>query len=307
MLQTITRMAVQKVHAQPEIRSPGFGGRRFRAIQRGFSLVEIALVLMIAGLALGAGISLLGSQLDNKKVSDTQLRIKESSEAMLAFAAVNRRLPCPASIASVGQEQWCTNAFGACGALITAPTPPPAHGRCANFNNGFVPSRTLGLEAQGTAGITVDAWTGNLRYAVSQTTYVGPGKAPVSVDCTGTCYPFTQTSGVRNAYYLNGVQDTIPNVGDLMVCATATGVTATTCGPPANQLSQAGFIVWSTSRNGTAGGVGLDEAANLNNDSVYISHPRAEIGAANGEFDDLLLWQTNAAVVSSMIKAGVLP
>ena len=275
-------------------------------LQRGFSLIEIAVVLVIVGIALGAGITMLSRQLEAKNVSDTQGRIKESSEAIAAFAMVNRRLPCPASIASAGQEQWCTNALGACGALITAPTAPPAHGRCASPNNGFVPSRTLGLGEQGNTGITVDAWAGNLRYAVSQLTYAGAGNAPISVNCVGTCYPFTQSDGVKNAYYLNGTQVTVPPAGLLRVCATATGITATTCGTAA-QLSQAGFIVWSTSRNGTAGGVGLDEAANLNNDAVYISHPRAEQGAANGEFDDILLWQTNAAVVSNMTKAGVLP
>jgi len=282
-----------------------------RGFQRGFSLVEIAVVLVIVGLALGAGITLLSKQLEAKNVSDTQARIKESSEAITAFASVNRRLPCPASIVSVGQEQWCPNATGACGLpLITAPAAPPLHGRCANPNNGFVPSRTLGLGEQGNAGVTVDAWAGSLRYAISQNIYAGPGNAPVSVNCGGTCYPFTQADGIRNAYYLNGVQlvpPAGPPVGLLRVCVTATGITATTCGPAVNQLSQVGFIVWSTSRNGVAGGVGLDEAANLNNDVVYISHPRAEQGAANGEFDDILLWLTNAAVIDRMARAGVLP
>lgn len=262
-------------------------------LQRGFSLIEIALVLVIVGIALGAGITMLSKQLEGKNVSDTQSRLKEASEAITAFAMVNRRLPCPATLLSAGLES------------IT-PGPAGARGQCTNPNNGFVPSRTLGLSEQGNAGITVDAWAGNLRYAVSQLTYTGTGNAPVSVSCVGTCYPFTQADGVKNAYYLNGVQSTIPPAGLLRVCATASVITPTTCGT-APQISQAGFIVWSTSRNGAAGGVGLDEAANLNNDVVYVSHPRTEVGAANGEFDDLFVWQTNAAVVSGMTKAGVLP
>ena len=275
-----------------------------RTRQGGFSLIEIALVLVIVGLALGGIAAALGPQLDNKNVRDTQERIKQASEAIVAFAMVNRRLPCPAAAASGGQEQWCTNALGGCGAIITAPTAAPIHGRCANPNNGFVPARTLGLGEQGPNGVIQDAWTFGLRYGVSQTTYAGGGNAPHSIPCGGTCYPLTQLSGIPNAYYTNGAQTTVPPVGELEVCASSTGITATTCGA-AVLLGQVAFVVWSTGRNG-AGGGGADEAENLDADVVYVFHPRTEAGAPNGEFDDVFQWQTINAVVGKMSDGGVL-
>lgn len=264
--------------------------------QGGFSLVEIALVLVIIGLALGGIVAAIGPQLDNKNVRDTQERIKQASDAIMAFAIANRRLPCPASAASNGDE-------------VVAGLP----GQCTNFNNGFVPARTLGLGERGTNGTMLDAWGFGIRYSVTQVTYTGAGNAPVSTDCTATCYPFTQLDGIKNAYYASGVPVPAaqqPAVAQLQqVCASSTGITATACGAAAaNLIVQPAFVVWSTARNGAElpGGAGADEAANLNGDIVYVMHPRTEPAATNGAFDDILQWQTVASVFLNLTNMGVL-
>ena len=264
-----------------------------RTRQRGFSLIEIALVLVIIGLALGGIVAALGPQLDNKKVRDTQERIKLATEAITAFAIVNRRLPCPASAASNGDEVVI-------GVL----------GQCANFNNGFVPARTLGLDERGANGTMQDAWGFGIRYSVTRVTYTGAGNAPVSFNCGATCYPFTQLDGIKNAYYLNGAATPPqPVVAQLQqVCASATGITATTCGvAPANLVVQPAFLVWSTARNGAElpAGAGADEAANLDGNTVYVIHPRTEPTATNGAFDDILQWQTVATVFLNFTNLGV--
>lgn len=261
---------------------------------RGFSLIEIALVLVIIGLALGGIVAALGPQLDNKNVRDTQERIKQASEAIMAFAIANRRLPCPASAASNGDEVVI-------GVL----------GQCANFNDGFVPARTLGLSERGTNGVMQDAWGFGIRYSVTQVTYTGTGNAPVSIPCGATCYPFTQLDGIKNAYYLNGTASPPqPAVANLQqVCASSTGITATTCGAAsANLVVQPAFLVWSTARNGAElpGGGGADEAANLDGNTVYVMHPRTEPTATNGAFDDILHWQTVATVFLNFTNMGVL-
>ena len=263
---------------------------------QGFSLIEMAMVLVIVGLMMGGIMGALGPQLDNKKVRDTQERIKQASEAIMAFAIANRRLPCPASATSNGDEQF-TGVAGA----------------CSNFNDGFVPARTLGLGERGLNGVMQDGWGFGIRYAVTQVTYTGAGNAPVSINCSAGCYPFTQSDGIKNAYYLNGVPGVqLLPASLLQVCASSTGATATTagnCGPPANLVVQPAFIVWSTARNGSElpGGSGVDEAVNLNGNSVYVTHSRTETGATNGAFDDILQWQTAAAVFHNMIKIGILP
>ena len=311
MLQTIKRMAVQKGHAQPNNRSLAFAERRLNALQHGFSLVEIAVVLLIAGLALGAGVSMLGSQLENKKLNDTQARIKEANDAIMAFAAVNRRLPCPATLVSAGLES-------------VTPGAPGVRGQCTNPNDGFVPARTLGLTGQGLNGLLLDSWTFPIRYAVSVVAYTGTGNAPVGAPPTGidcqspnpNCFPLTQLDGIRNAFYANGSAITPlpaqlvmvpPPAGQLHICDTSVGIAATTCGT-AITLATPAFLLWSTGRNGL-NATAADETANLNNNLVYVFHDRIERGNPPNlrEFDDIFLWQSTNTVLSAMAKAGVLP
>ncbi len=270
--------------------------RESRARQGGFSLVEIALVLVIIGLALGGIVAAIGPQLDNKNVRDTQERIKLATEAITAFAIANRRLPCPASAASSGDE-------------LTV----GLRGQCANFNDGFVPARTLGLGERGANGTMLDAWGFGIRYSVTQVTYNGAGNAPAPIDCTVTlCYPFTQLDGIKSAYFVSGSPVAAaqqPAVALLQqVCASSTGITATTCGAAAaNLVAQPAFVVWSTSRNGAElpGGSGADEAANLDGNVVYVTHPRTEPAATNGAFDDILQWQTVATVFFNFTNMGI--
>ena len=259
---------------------------------QGFSLIEMALVLVIVGLMMGGIMGALGPQLDNKKVRDTQERIKQASEAIMAFAIANRRLPCPASATSSGDELF-TGVVGA----------------CTIFNGGFVPARTLGLGERGPNGVMQDAWGFGIRYAVTQVTYTGLGNFPVSINCSAPCYPFTQPDGIKNAYYLNGVPIAQPPVANLQqVCASSTSATVTTCGAAANLVVQPAFVVWSTARNGgqLPGGSGADEAANLSGNSVYVTHSRTETGATGGAFDDILQWQTVATVLQNMTNMGIL-
>lgn len=267
---------------------------RARTNLQGFTLIEMAMVLVIVGLMMGGIMGALGPQLDHKKVRDTQERIKQASEAIMAFAIANRRLPCPASAASNGDE------------LVTG-----VRGACTNFNGGFVPARTLGLGERGPNGVMQDAWGFGIRYGVTQVTYTGAGNPAVgNINCTTPCYPFTQSDGIKNAYYLNGAPGVQPLAANLLqVCASSTGATAATCGAaPANLVVQPAFIVWSTARNGgqLPGGSGPDEAANLDGNAVYVTHSRTETGATGGAFDDILQWQTVASVFQSMTNMGIL-
>ncbi|MDP3163895.1 MAG: prepilin-type N-terminal cleavage/methylation domain-containing protein [Hydrogenophaga sp.] len=110
------------------------------ARQGGFSLIEIALVLVIAGLALGGIVSAIGPQLENKRVSDTQKVLEEVKEALIGFAIVNGRLPRPATSAINGAEM----AACATEALCT----------------GLIPWETLGITK-------LDSWAKIIRYSVT--------------------------------------------------------------------------------------------------------------------------------------------
>lgn len=121
---------------------PGLPNNTGVAGQRGFSLVEMAIVLVIMGLALGAGLSVLSGQIEQKKINETQKVLEEARDALMGFAIVNGRLPRPATVASNGVE-------------ITAVA-------CSNDSTctGFIPWSTLGVTK-------LDGWGKIIRYSVT--------------------------------------------------------------------------------------------------------------------------------------------
>lgn len=284
---------------------------RHRAI-RGFSLIEISLVLVIAGLALGGLLAVLGPQLQQRRYTETQRQLKEASDALLAYAMVNRRLPCPATANSNGLEAFCTNAAGGCGAQVVPPavSAGQARGRCfAAANASLLPAATLGLAGAAAQGTWVDAWSGPIRYRPSQvpnTTANNPAVLPAMACAPGNpCFPATQVDGFRNAFYTSGVASGVPT-SDIAVCRTATGITGVSCGA-APTLATPAFVVYSYGANLNGGALGTDEAANTNADTVYVMHEKAEAAAPNGAFDDLFEWVSLPTLVARMQGNGVLP
>jgi prepilin-type N-terminal cleavage/methylation domain-containing protein len=147
--------------------------------QRGFSLIEIALVLVIVGIALGGIVSALGPQLENKKVSDTQKSLNEAREALMGWAIVNGRLPRPATSAVNGVEAAadCPNEL-AC--------------------TGFIPWTTLGVSK-------LDSWGKVIRYSVT------PAFATTGTNITAATAP-TKTVRTRNAGVLADLDTNVPAV-----------------------------------------------------------------------------------------------
>jgi hypothetical protein len=101
------------------------------------------------------------------------------------------------------------------------------------------------------------------------------------------------------------------------VCATANGITGTTCGtawsgmtpprPPLTNQNTLVAIVFSTGKNGAAGSAGIDEAANLNGDRVFVWHTPTPVGSTYGEFDDQMTWISVGELYGRLVAAGVLP
>jgi prepilin-type N-terminal cleavage/methylation domain-containing protein len=251
---------------------------------RGFTLTELAVVFVIISLLLGTALYTLSAQTEQRNFEETRRRLEAARELVLAFAIVNGRLPCPA-ITLTGAQAGLEAISG--GGSCFAPGP----------YGGWLPARTIGFQILSPAGSALDAWNNPIRYAVSS------HAAPLT-GCAGssTLPHFTNATNLRT----NGITCK-PN--DLVVCQSATGITATACGTavPLSNQDVLVALVFSIGKNGATGSGGIDEAANVNNDRVFVWHTPAPTGAANGEFDDQMTWITVGELYGKLIAAGLLP
>lgn len=236
-------------------------------IHKGFTLVEMAIVLSIIALILGTGLALLSAQQDQRRIEETKARLYEAREALIGFAITYGRLPCPAIASTNGEE-----------------SPVVVTGVCSNPWNGLIPAATLGLSPVDSQGFAIDAWNNRIRYAVT----------------TSNGSAFTTVNGMQTT----GMGTLAP---DLAVCDSATGITGTACATAISLTNSAPAVIYSLGPNGATGGTGADETANLDNNRVFISHSPAPVEAAGGYFDDQLTWISPNILFNRMVQAGKLP
>ena len=116
-------------------------------VQRGSTLIELAIAIFVVGLILGGLLYPLNAQVTQQQSTVTQLQLEEIRDALLGFAAANGYLPCPDTTGN-GSE----NVTG---------------GACSTFDgngiaHGNLPWVTLGLGHS-------DLWGNRFRYAVEAT------------------------------------------------------------------------------------------------------------------------------------------
>lgn len=254
-----------------------------RCRRAGFSLVEMAVVLAVAGLLLGGLLLPLAARREARAEAETAQTLARAQEALLGFAALNGRLPCPATAASQGQEA-------------------SPGGACAGGNQGFLPAAALGLQPVDDQGRALDGWHQPLRYAV------------VRAKVGGIAEALTTAGGLRSAG-LPAFSTYLAGNALLSVCTSGGAVTAAgsanaACTAAGRLTDNAVAVVYSTGADTATGGDGPDERHNPSErspvaaDPAFVLHPPSGPEAAGGEFDDRLVWLSPHLLIHTLLAAG---
>jgi type II secretory pathway pseudopilin PulG len=264
--------------SHPSLRTP-------RAVA-GFTLTELAVVVLIVGLLLGGLLVTLEAQNIARTTAETRQILQNAHDAVIGFAVSNGRLPCPATAASNGVEAPAT------------PPAPPAANPCT-VTKGFLPAATLGLGPTDAQGFLLDSWGRRVLYAVTKT--------------DSDAYT---TAGKMREKAFNVAPATM-----LRICTSAgasAALTTTSC--PSGVTIETPAVIFSTGRNGASlnacipTAASQDELENIDGlctndivDRVFVAHDLTTADATSiGAFDDIVIWVSPNVLFHRMISAGAL-
>jgi len=248
--------------------------------QAGFTLVEIAIVLLIVTILLGYSVALFPVQQELKQYRQADAEMDSIIEQLIAFAQVNGRLPCP-DINNDGLED--RDLVG-----------PPVG--CLGWF-GFIPGRTLGMNGKYDAnGTLLDPWGVGYGYAVSASD--AGGNAEVDL---------VMPNGIRD----EGMAIVTPGF-DLFLCDDSDTLgNDLDCSPGGADsglvLNLIPAVITSLGKNNEIPATSNIQQENQDDftlgtsDKVYISAPRSDT------YDDIVKWIPANLLFSRMIEAGQLP
>lgn len=286
----------------------------------GFTLIEMAIVLVIITILIGGLAMPLSAQIQARRIAETNKTLDEAREALIGYA-MNHATTTTCLCRYLGNGSFSSTDCPATASCPTSISPAPGFdtaatltiaarhyfpcpdklddGNSATTNdgdgieearaggvcpitNGYLPWATLGTAAQ-------DAWGNRLRYAVT--------------DAFSNMAGFSSTDS-----------------GDLQVCNSSANAGTGDCGAHGNVASDVPVVVLSFGPNGwgahningnqLAAPTSNDERENANTtttDKEYVTRTPSAAGSAAGEFDDLVRWISADQLRGRICPAGGCP
>ena len=142
---------------------------------KGFSLVELAIVVTIIGVLLVATLDIGAGQIEMSRIKQTQEKLAKIEQAIKVYYKTNGRLPCPANgelpaaHASYGVSGWnnpsnATSNANCNGSNFAMPNTTVTGNPDGDVYIGVVPTVSLGLSD----AYMLDSWGNKITYAVSR-------------------------------------------------------------------------------------------------------------------------------------------
>lgn len=241
----------------------------YSAYDRGFTLLELAVVLLIIGLLLGGLLVPVSTQIEQGQRAQTQAQLDEVREVLYGFVLKNHRLPCPDC--STSDPGSCDDIASADAARIGDGAEDIIAGDNCAHETGNLPWVTLGVKGN-------DAWGRRLIYHVTN-------NFADAIAAGAGCTPDT----------LN-VSFGLCSDGDVDIVGAAGGTNYVARTVPVIVLSHGG--------NGPEA-ARAHELENSDDDAIFVY--RDFSGDATAGFDDMLIWISPHILRAKMLDAGILP
>lgn len=250
---------------------------------RGFSLIEIAVVLVIVGIILAAILSGLNALTIGAREKATRTKQETIKTALATFLVRNNRLPCPAiiTIATGGAGNGVEAATpGTCGGTITSGAAPNI------AKTGTVPWASLGLAEEA----SLDGYGNRLTYQVM---------------ANATNLTATTVSGMLGSISIHSAGLGVAG-NQINNCTTGT---YNPCGAVVVIVSHGtnGFGAYTTNGQQIAFAptvTGNDERENANGDNQFVVKTYSDIEA--NPYDDIVLSMTAGDFLTPLAAAGTL-
>lgn len=261
---------------------------------RGFTLVEIAIVITIVGLLLTGGILIIDPAVNRERRTETVDKMKRIEDALQIWVIeTGGCLPCPADGTLTSAS--ANNGFGRAGGAnqttatcenfgTTCDIQPVAinHPGAGNTNYaGVVPWRSIGLSEEQ----VTDGWGNRIAYAVTDA-----GANQLVTFESGNTTPPLEFDG-------SAFQDGALTVTDI----TPTNIT-TTAAYVIISRGEDGAFGYSRSGPGSGGALfdargtaGSDQGDNADNDDVYVQDTAVDVETAD-YFDDMVRWKSGPLI-----------
>jgi len=239
-------------------------------INNGFTLIELAMVLLILGLLMSSFLAPLAARVEQQERNNTQILLDEIEEILYGHVLQNAYLPCPD----------CSDNTANCVAQTANDGVEDILANTCATEVGNLPWVTLGVKS-------TDEWNNIFTYRVDDTfadrNIAATDGTPLQPGCANT--PVT----------LN-VSFSLCSDGEIIVLNSAGGTNLATNIPA---------IVVSHGKNFSLGAPTANETENLNNDTTFVDTNFSN-NAITG-FDDMVIWISPYVLRTMSVKAGILP
>ena len=266
---------------------------------KGFSLLELSVVLLILGILIYMTLGVTTAQLEKVKIQATQDKLTKIQNALTIFYQINNRLPCPAdgeaalTAATFGKEQ--PSATVTDGIYNNVTCSPSSTGLISDATPtvyiGVVPTRSLGLSDE----TMMDGWGDRITYVVSKNCIDPDNWNTVNI------YKCTDSTGLATAngakITMNGVAQVWPTPAAFIVISHGKdryGAYPRGGGSGSQILGPSTITYYPAEKfNGNLSPTG---AAVLTGYNSYYDLPINDGDIATSYFDDLTLWNTPGEV-----------